>query len=63
MKKAFSLRFNVESAPFEGHRGRETARILRTLADLIEGESFDQVDYHGRVWDAHDNAVGEWRMA
>ena len=45
---------------FTESEGPEIARILRKLADKIEGELRQSTDEGGRLFDLNGNSVGEW---
>lgn len=51
----YVIRIETDNAAFEGGRGTEIARILRKLADRVDGtDARDRV----RLMDVNGNAVG-----
>ena len=53
----FILKFSTDNAAFDGDlRTEEIARILRQIADRIEGECREG----GRIYDQNGNGIGTW---
>lgn len=62
----FELEFNTDSVCFDTdyNMKQETARILRELADIIEGvQTTDPYGlYTGKITDYNRNVIGKWRL-
>jgi hypothetical protein len=56
----FTLSIRTDNAAFEPERGSEVARILRHLADRLEG--CGHYPNTGRVKDGNGNTVGEFTL-
>ena len=56
----FTLEIETENAAFEKTPGREIARVLRRLADRLEG-GFACAD-GGKLMDVNGNSVGNWSL-
>lgn len=52
------IKMDMDNAAFEDANGYEAARILRKLADKIEGQQLEGSDSF-RLMDANGNGVGE----
>lgn len=61
----FAVRLDMGSAAFEGPQGGdEVARILRNLADRMDGADLHhpEQESYGTVVDANGNTCGFWRF-
>lgn len=56
----FLLRIECDNAAFEQCSGAEVARILRSLAEQIEGDSLECGI--GKLRDINGNQVGKWTV-
>ncbi len=60
----FKLEFATDNAAFESAPESEVARILREIADRIEGAgSARGLTIGGKVADENGNTVGKWSLA
>ena len=58
----FKLKADLENAAFEdGCSGNEMARILRKLADQLEGMAL--TGERGTLQDFNGNTIGQWNVA
>jgi hypothetical protein len=60
-----SLKLDCDNAAFEENRAGEIARILRRLADRVEGDgaaalASGHLAIGGRLFDINGNSCGEW---
>jgi hypothetical protein len=53
----FKIEFETGNAAFEDSPGYEAARILRQIADKLEGSI-----QSGKVMDANGNTIGKWEL-
>jgi len=58
-RKVFTVRIEGGDAAIEEAPSREVARILRELADAVEGDGFGPGS-GGKLFDANGNGVGAW---
>jgi hypothetical protein len=58
----FTLTINCDNAAFEEHPPTEVARILRGLAERLEGLLID-APFSGNLVDSNGNGVGGFEMA
>lgn len=63
-----TLRMDLENSAFaDGNRPRETARILRRLADRLEESDgcalMDKARVDGWLFDSNGNSVGDYKVA
>lgn len=56
----FTLTVEMDNEAFVYQEGKETARILRKLADKLEAQLREGDS--GRLMDFNGNRVGEWRV-
>jgi hypothetical protein len=54
------IAFNTDNAAFSEDRGAEIARILRSLANVLE--CADNSSDEGTVHDINGNTVGKWNL-
>lgn len=58
----FTLSINTDNAAFEDDRGAEVARILRMIADEVEGGVDRDSGHDGNGRDINGNTVGKWEL-
>lgn len=54
---------STENAAFQPFPGQEAARLLRRLADRLDGTTGPELDHRidgGKLLDVNGNTVGEW---
>lgn len=56
-KRAFTVDFRCENSAFDGDPSGEVARILRGIAERVEGGATS-----GVVFDDNGNSVGSWAL-
>jgi hypothetical protein len=65
LRYGLSLKLDMENAAFSDDRSGEVARILRRLADRIEGEAAGvlatgKLAVGGPLFDTNGNSCGSW---
>ena len=58
----FEMNVVMDNAAFTDNNGGELARILRKLADRLEGGDYFDDDESGLCMDANGNRVGGWTI-
>ena len=58
----FTLQVQTRNAAFEDCQGAEVARILRALADSLEGCHVKVGSLSGILRDVNGNRVGDWKL-
>lgn len=54
-----NININTENDAFAGQEGKELARILRAMAQKLDGEDFDNdMQYQWKLKDANGNTCG-----
>ena len=56
-----TMEINMDNAAFEDCNGTEVARMLRDMAQTMDG--CDLLREHGLLFDINGNKVGFWKVA